>query len=378
MKSARAAFATVLIIATLACFEDPIREQLHLTLLGGEVVVITAAQDVAAPEIAGSNRQLEDRLDEARSELERGWDRWRPLFDELSPAAERYVLERVDGVARRAVYSAVVPTFDPVERFLANAGIAAVLGADGPLLDLQLVPSGSPPATWSEREDVERRIDEWSDSVASYLADAASLYDYLERRPDRAISCLAQLFDSHDVGSGPLDEREEEMVTRLKERIEAVAEVLLVDENASYSLNELSRRTFDPFPARLTLTVTGETAAVDGFVKREGWLERPAVDLWNALVSLDGRWISPDLVTAMVAPVPGELQPEPDPAAFAARQRWHVPAPEPAEVAAALRSELEPPGLYRVRWRPAVPGGPDLAASDPRKTLDTAISGMPP
>lgn len=378
MQALRAAVAVAASLTTCACFEDPIREHLHLTLVGGEVVVITATQDVASPDVAGPNQPLADRLDEARAEIERGWDRWRTLFDELDPAAERSTLERVDGLARRAQYSAVVPSFDAVERFLGSAGMAAVLAGDGSLLDLQLVPSGSPPATWSEREEVERRLDDWSVTVAEYLADAAALYEHFDRFPDRAVPCLSHLFDSHGEDSGPLGEDEEELLLRLKQRIESVSEVLLVGAEDSYSLNELSRRTFDPFPTRLTVAVLGETVAADGFLERDGYLERPAIDLWNALVALEGRWIAPDLVTAMVAPVPGDLQPDPDPAGFAARPRRFGPAPEPNEVAAALRVELVPLDLHRVRWRPMTLDGPDMEIGDPRQVLDLALSGLPP
>jgi hypothetical protein len=378
VQALRAAVAVAASLATCACFEDPIREHLHLTLLGGEVVVITATQDVAPPDVAGPNQPLADRLDEARVEIERGWDRWRPLFDELEPAAERSTLERVDGLARRAQYSAVVPSFEPVERFLGSAGMAAVLAGDRDLLDLQLVLSGSPPATWSEREEVERRLDEWSRTVAEYLAAASALYEHLDRHPDRAVPCLSQLFDSHDEGSGPLGDDEEELLLGLKQQIESVSEVLLVGAEDSYSLNELSRRAFDPFPTRLTVAVIGETVAADGFLERDGYLERPAVDLWNALLALEGRWIAPDLVTTMVAPVPGDLQPDPDPVAFAARARRYGPAPRPDEVATALRAELVPLDLHRVRWRPIALDGADMEIEDPRQVLDLALSGLPP
>lgn len=378
MKAVRAAVVVVVCLVTCACFEEPVREHVHLTMLGGEVVVVTTVEDVAGPELAGSNQRLTDRLDEARAEIERGWDRWRPLFDELRPAAERSIVERVDGLARRAVYSGVVTSFGPIQHFLGGAGLAATLDADGPLFELQLAPVGSPPATWNERQEVERRLDEWSVTVATYLAQARELYEHLDRRPDRAVACLSHLFDSHGEESGPLDEREEELIAALKERIEAVSEALLVGADEMFSLNELSRRAFDPFPARLTIALMGEKVAVEGFIERDGSLERPAVELWAALAALEGRWIAPDLVTAMVAPGPFDLQPHPDPELFAGLDRRYAPAPDPAEVAAALRSHLVAPDLHRVSWRPAVANIDDLEVDDPRQLLDTAIAGLPP
>ena len=56
---------------------------------------------------------------------------------------------------------------------------------------------------------------------------------------------------------------------------------------------------FDPFPARLTITVDGQVLESQGFLAEPRFFERANVDAWNALKSLEGRWISPDLVTAL-------------------------------------------------------------------------------
>ena len=107
-------------------------------------------------------------------------------------------------------------------------------------------------------------------------------------------------------------------------------------------------------------------------------LERPAVDLWRALASLEGRWLSPDLVTAMIAPGPHAQQPEPDPESFATLARRFRPAPSPSEVAAALRAELVAPELHRVRWRSTAADTTNLEGEDPRSILDAAQADLPP
>ena len=89
-------FVCVLCLVTAGCFEEPVQEHVHLTMLGGGAAVLTTVQEVAAPWQAGSNPALAERLDDARSELASGWDRWRPLYDDLDPAAERYSMELVD------------------------------------------------------------------------------------------------------------------------------------------------------------------------------------------------------------------------------------------------------------------------------------------
>lgn len=383
MRATRIATAAAACLAAVACFEEPVREHLHLTVIADEAFVVTTVQEVAAPVVAERNPQLAGRLEDARAALERGFDRWRPLYDELQPAVERTTLEKIEGVARRAVYSAAVTDFERVSDLLSSQGLDAVLDhrrLDDELVEheLRLYAVGSPPATSSERQEVERRLDEWSAAVAEYLAAAGILYEHLARRPDRAVPCLSHLFDRHGPEPADLTPVEEELVGRLKDRIQAVAGVLEVGDGEAYTLNERSRLAFDPFPARLTVAVRGALVEVDGLAEGDGFLERPAVDLWRALASLEGRWLAPDLVTAMIAPVPHEQQPEPDPEAFAALPRRFRPAPSPAEVAAALRAALVPAEQQIVRWR-STPG--DLAwleGSNPTVVLDAAQADLPP
>jgi hypothetical protein len=383
VRAIRAAVAAVACVAAAACFEEPVREHLHLTLIGDQAVVVTTVQEIAGPEAAESNPQLAARLDERRTAIERGWDRWRPLFDELQPGIERTTLEKEGGVAWRAVYSAATTDFDAVARLLASQGLDAILDHDqiddhSSEHELRLYPVGSPPATSNELREVERRLDEWSVTVAEYLAEAVALYEHFERRPDRAVPCLSHLFDRHGPEPAALDKGEEELVARLKDRIQAVARVLQVDSGEAYTLNELSRLAFDPFPARLTIAVRGEPVVVEGFVEGDGFLERPAVDLWRALAGLEGRWLEPDLVTAMIAPGPQDRQPEPVPEDFATIARRWTKAPQPSEVAAALRAELVPVELQRVRWHSTAAEVVDLESEDPWHLLDAALADLPP
>jgi hypothetical protein len=281
------------------------------------------------------------------------------------------------------VYSAAVTDFDRVARLLGALGLGATL--DHQPVDertseheLRLVPVGSPPANLNERRDVDRRLDEWAAVVADYMAEATVLYEYLDRRPDRAVPCLSHLFDRHGPEPTTLDAGEDELVARVKDRIHKVAAVLEVAPGEAYTLNELSRLAFDPCPTRLTVDVRGELLGVEGFIEGDGFLERPAVDLWRALAGLEGRWLGPDLVTAMIAPVPHGQQPDPDPEAFAAiARRWTKP-PAPADVAEALRAGLVPPEQHVVRWRIVAGEEIDLEDDDPSVVLDPALAGVPP
>ena len=375
MGAPKIAAILVLSAATTACFEEPIRERVHLTMLGGQATVLTTILEISPPEVAGSNVQLSRRLDDARAELDSGWDRWRPLYDRLEPTADSYRLERVEGLARRAVYSAVVPDFDRVERFFETEGLSTVLVVEGPVHELQFYPSGGTRATWSQQQDVERALDVWSTVVAEYLAASIRLWAYLESRPDRAVPCFSHLFDSHGSDSGPLIDDEEELVLDAKETMEKVADALIVADGAAYSLNELSRLVYDPFPTRLTVSFRGHTLSVIGFHEPGPFVERPPVDLWQALVSLEGRWLSPDPVTAAV--LPDAQLPEVDPVAFAALPRWYSTPPGPAEVADGLTAGLVPPDVYAVRWTTTADGIFDIEDGDPRRLIDAAEAVVP-
>ena len=188
---------------------------------------------------------------------------------------------------------------------------------------------------------------QWSAWLAEYLGAVTELYDHLDHNPDRAVPCFANVLDRHEglAETGPLSPIEEELVERVKESMEWVAAALLVTDDEAFSLNELSRFVYDPFPTRLTIAVEAEVVDAAGFNDRGSFFERPAVDVWNALRSLEGRWISPDLVTAAAAPVSDEQQPNPDVLLLASLPRYFSSPPTPAEVEAAI-SEGAPGDVF--------------------------------
>lgn len=346
----------------VGCYEEPIRDHLHVVLGPGPVIVVTAVRDIATPESAGDNAAVEDRLEEARTGLDRGWDRWSRSFAELDAVAERATIERHGGTVRRGVHSALLDDFRPLQRMLGLEGLTANLADFDGERELQLAPTGAGLATRQQREQVERSLGWWSRSVAAYLEDTTALYGYLDRAPGRAIPCFAHVFDDHTDASGPLLEREEELVRAVKDSTERVAEALLIRDGDAYSLNELSRLVYDSFQGRLTVAVDGPVVEVEGFVEHATFVERPPVDLWRALEHIAGRWLEPDLVTAMVQPGPPSAQPDTDSTSFSAMPRRWSPAPDAPTVESELRARLAPEELYRIRWqtRP-VPDEDELA-----------------
>jgi hypothetical protein len=351
MKPVRTALALGLCLPLFACYEEPVRDHLHILFAPGEAIVVTAVRDIAPASSAGDNPAVEDRVDEARTDLASGWDRWSRSFSELGAIADLSTIERHDGQPRRGIHSALLDSFRPIERLLGNEGLGAFYDETGRVRELQLHPTGAGQATRQQRVMFDASLTAWSKEVSAYLEAATALYAYLDEAPERAVPCISHVFDIHAEESGPLTDREDDLVRELKPTMERVAEVLLIDTGQAYSLNELSRLVFDTFQGRLTITLDGPMIEFEGFVEGESFIERPPVSLWASLEGMIGQWLEPDLVTALVRPGPDEFQPEPDPAVFASLQRRWAHAPDPSRVEIELRDRLKPEPVYLVRWQ---------------------------
>lgn len=367
-----------LCLPLLACYEEPVRDHLHLVFSPGPAIVVTAVRDIASPAAAGDNSAVEERTDEARIDLVTGLDRWSRSFSELGALADRSTIVRHDGQARRGIHSALLDSFRPIERLLGNEGLDAFYDETGRVRELQLHPAGAGQASRQQRVQLDQAIGDWSEEVSAYLEATVALYAHLDRSPDRAVLCFGYIFDEDQESLGPLSRNEGELVSAVVESMEQVAGVLLIETGQAYSLNELSRLVFDTFQGRLTIAPDGPIIELEGFVEGEEFIERPPVSLWRSLETMVGQWIVPDLITAMVRPGPDEIQPDPDPVVFASLPRRWAPAPDPARVEIELRNRLKPEPVYLVRWetRPA-PDDEDEVYELALQLLRTAELNLP-
>jgi len=378
MKPAHSTVIVGLCLPLLACYEEPVRDHLHIVFTPGPAIVVTAVRDIAPPAENGKNTAVAERTDEARADLATGLDRWSRSFSDLGAIADRSTIVRHDGEVRQGIHSALLDSFDPVERLLGDEGLGAFFREAGGVRELELYPTGGGWATRQQRELVDAEIGAWSAQVADYLEAAVALYAYLDRAPGRAVPCFAHVFDIDTEAAGPVDDREAEMIRSIKGPMERVADILLIEDDQAYSLNELSRLVFDTFQGRLTIAVDGPVAETEGFIADDGVVERPPVDLWRSLETVVGRWLQPDLVTAMVRPGPDATQPEPDPAEFADLPRRWTPPPGPATIESEIRTRLRPEPLYRVRWQtPPVVGDEDEVLESALRLLATAELELP-
>jgi hypothetical protein len=131
-----------------------------------------------------------------------------------------------------------------------------------------------------------------------------------------------------------------------------VAAVLVVPEKEDHSLDEVSHLVYDPFPARLTVRLPGETLEVEGFEPGEkNTLTAFGPGLWQALWSLEGRWISPDPLRLYFEEDGREGQQPLALGEVLRRPRSAEVPPSALEVQQAIADRLRPAPVYRVVWR---------------------------
>jgi hypothetical protein len=381
MRQIRAFVIALLCLPLTACFEEPVREHLHLMIRVDGSVVATVVQEVAGSEWGHNNQQLAERLEGSREILARNLDPWSQRFANLSPVAEHQSVETLDGELRRSIHSAVFASFDEVVRLVEADGLTGNLVQTGRAAELQLFPTGGTRATYFQRQDADRLLRQWSAGLADYFNAVIDLYAYLDQQPERALPCFAHTFEKTEgLGeTGTLTSVEEKLVVQAKDAMEQVADALLVGDDEAFSLNELSRLVYDPFPARLTVDVDADVLDSSGFISGNGCFERPAVDVWNALKALEGRWISPDLVTAAAAPAPEDQQPEPDILFLSSQPRRYSSPPTSAEVESAILAELVPQDMLQLRWRvpSQVENEADLPSDDWLEVIAAAEANIP-
>jgi hypothetical protein len=351
---------SVLFMAFGSCFEAPIREELRLRFLPNGAVVATSTVRITDPE--GSNPALARRLAETRRMLVEGSDPWGARFAAASPGAERFSWEKRLGTLSSASRSALIAEPEGLEAFFRDTSLAVTYSLDPGrgTAEISIVPGPSTRATRRQREEMEKTLGSWTGDVAEYLRATQDLYAYLDERPDRARPCFGALFEERlsekDAKSlSPLNPNEKRKLDRLDGALRKVLDVLAVPEEAAYSPDEVSHLVYDPFPARLSLKLPSAPLSMEGFLTAEdASLSVPSPSLWEALRSLEGRWLAPDPVLFYVESAQREGEGSLDLAAFLAKPRRSAPAhllPSAQEVRTEVVSRLKPAPLYRVSWR---------------------------
>lgn len=341
-------------LASASCFEPPVRENLTLRFLANGYAVVSSRVIVGGDKAAEGNA-VRRRLAEVRASLLAGSDPWSQRFTTLSAAAERSSWEKRLGDLSEATHSALVTEEGELARFFGDTSlrVSYAVRPEAGVAELTIVPGPSARATRKQQKDLEVALASWSEDLADYFADSGRLYAYLDAHPDRGQDLLGTLFkDVLPEGEkiGELSAEEKRLVEAVDERMSKVLEVLGVPEGEAYSLDEISHLVFDPFPAKLTVKLPAAAREVEGF-ERHGsdTLTVDGLGFWDALLALEGRWLSPDLLSSYVEHRAEGAQ-KIDLAAFVAQPRRAAAAPNASEVRAALVGQLTPAPVYRAVW----------------------------
>lgn len=348
----RSTYAAPFCLAALlaACSDSVVRETLEIAPHGDGSSEVAFAVTVPMPPHDASDA-LRDHLAGRRREYLEGWDAWARRFERAGAERETLAWEKVDGelgVLRRTA------RFDEpqgLSGFFLDTDLTVLFHPGSQRSELGIIPGPPSRASRDQVERFERLLDDWSRSVARYLQRVAELYAYLEARPGRARPVFRALFEDAPEG---LREREEERLEGLADAVFEVLDVAGRTTEEPESLETLARRVYDPFPAELTVRISGEVSTVLGFVELgDGLYLAPPLGLEHALVGLEQRWIEPPLLTAYERHERLGERSDLDLSELAARPRAVRPLPTPAEISAAVAEALDAEPEYRLVWRPA-------------------------
>ena len=422
-----------LLTATLAaCTDDPVAETLHLEFYPPSAENTQAAEDESdpPPETTGFVRLeakvsiqrhavpeghalIERRLNDRAEALMNGYDVWHLRFDRLyEPLADGAEWERAGRELTSYRRWALVGNPDAeLQEFFANTPIRPSLAVwdnerrepddrrpPPQTVSLELVFDGGTQATAGEADTVERGLRGFAVDAARYHRRVAALWRYMDENPGRRFECLRALFGAargddlpesrlvapprelapDTVPPAPPDRPEDqpvlrdlelELIERLLEAGEPLLEIFEVPEDDAFTLRELSRRVFDPFPGAITAVPDGPVIEAVGFAESgDGWAI-PSLDLWHAFRTLDGRFVSPDPLLFLLDTDGNDFGcDEQDDAckdrervfAFLERGAFDARPGSSIVIRRALEAELQPLDVYRLTW---IRGGTEESAA---------------
>lgn len=353
-KLARGAAALVLTAGLSGCFEPPVREAIALLFdaAGGLEVVVTTRLESESD--YPKNPRARERLAEARDAARCGEDPFTRQLERLAPSSLRRSLAFRDGALRESVRSAAFPDARAVERLFEGLPLAVALTRSAGETQLEIYPGKGGRANLSERAEVARALDRFSEAAARYERALADLWAFLDEHPARERFVVAAVLDLKVEDPAPEESSalEKALGEAVVEAMSGVYEFLLLSEERGESLDELSRKVHDPFPAPVTVEVKGTVLESTGFLPEEqGRLRIPSVSLTGALGQLSARWVTPDPLSELVRHADRPEDPPPDVDAFLAPGRRVVARPDAREVRDALEAALAPAPVYRLRWR---------------------------
>ena len=337
----------------IGCFEDPVSQTVEVEFLDAERAIVRTRVELNWG-VTRDNRFAVDRLRSMSHLLLETRDEWSHRYAAVDAEQETYTWTKSAGELDLVERTARLD-LDNVSRFFADTSISVfITGGDG-WAELSIFPGTSNRATREQRKFIEDKLDLWTKRLEQYLRETDRLYRYLQRSPDRAAPVFAAIFENfipaESLGGLPeLTEDEIALVDEVDAVMERAADVLVVQDDEAFTINEVSYLVFDPFPANMAVKVPGTMLEMTGFeIDEEKRLVIQRTGLWEALDDMQGLWVSPDPLTTWVDLMRSDRRFDLE--QWLAMERSVGTIPDRDGIRLELERRLAPEEVYRIRWR---------------------------
>jgi len=341
----RRRITAVLMLVIAGCAQFPVTDEVKLEFSDdGQSVLVTADTTF---QLKAANEATNRRIDAARAAAQQGTDPWSLRFSRLTPDSERVTWQKTRGALERVSRSVRIDHDDLQHVFGDTSVTVSVVAGDG-WRELRFYPGTSNRATRDQQRHFASELTTWSGIVARYFVAIHRLYGYMDEHPARARYLFAAVMnENREDGTPPVvTEEEQPYVDEVLNAMEDIGGRMDEQEGRAASFAEEADLVYNPFPARVTIVVPGDVLAVEGFptAKDHSLLIEP-VSLVESIAALEGKWIAPDPLAAMVREQPLTSE------ALAEKPRRSVALVSATSVAEAIREQLARPRSYSVRWR---------------------------
>ena len=335
----RRALLLVVALLAVACGHPPVQDELTIEFLRDSDDVVLTAQ--TRFDLKPRNADSQRRVDAARDAALTGIDAWTVRFARMTPESERVTTQRTRGALESVTRTVRIPA-DDLQRVFSDVAITIDVQRGEGWRELAIYPGVSSRATRDQQRRFEEELASWSSDVARYFSTVRHLYAYLDENPGRAQYVFGAILNEKDAA---VTEDEEPLLRAVLDSMERIATKMDERDARAESFAEVADLIFNPFPARMVVRVPGDAVAVEGFDQSKSDLVIEPIDLFQAVAGLEGKWITPDPLVALLR----DESPTPEQLAEAPRKADAVTSA--SEVAAALRAQLARPKNYVVRWR---------------------------
>jgi hypothetical protein len=336
---------TPVVVALLlaACAQPPVDDEVTVAIEKNDRALITAQTTFNDADIKSEARLR--MLEAGRFAALHGNDPWSARFGRVTAEDEETTVLKHLGELDRVTRSVRIPVSQLQQVFSDTNITVNVLDGEG-WRELSFIPGGSIRATREQRKHFEDALQTWSGAVARYFMIIDHLYTYLNINPQRAPALFAELMNEPRRSGTPdfaMTEEEQLLVDHVNDAMEEIAAMMDQEqEGGGATFAEEADLIYNPFSARMTISVPGDVLSKDGFDKE---LVIEPVDLYDVITSLEGKWISPD-------PLAELLRDKRSTATELARNGFKsTKVVHASELADAMREKMERPKMYVVRWR---------------------------